>query len=184
MKYICLMLELIIRKWCLCYAGNSIPHQNVQNVSGLRHYNDPDAILCHNSVWPKKNVLFPETGPTLPFCPRLKTFFRQNLHAVKIRNHRSVSQAAFRLHSIVSVQRQHGKTSAQVNHVVLFLPMYESGRYTRKCSAIDGFPDVLAFNKQDKHSEIEPEPVKFRNYRWLYCIHQIKRSVLQYSTFN
>ena len=37
-------------KWCLCYAHNSIPHQNVYNVSGPRHYNDPDVILCNNLV--------------------------------------------------------------------------------------------------------------------------------------
>ena len=86
-------------------------------------------------IRPKKNVSFPET--------RLNVFFRQNLHSVKI----GVSQAPFRLHSIVSVQRQHGKTGAQVNHVVVFFsPMYVSG-------------PVL--------SEM------FRYYRWLYYIHQI-----------
>ena len=55
--------------------------------------------------------------------------FRHNLHSVKIDNLRSVSQAPFRFHSIVSVQRQHGKTGAQVNHVVFF-PMYISGTGT------------------------------------------------------
>ena len=32
-------------KWCLCYARNSIPRQNVYNVSEPRHYNDADVIL-------------------------------------------------------------------------------------------------------------------------------------------
>ena len=36
---------------------------------------------------------------------------------------------------------------------------------------VDGFPDVLAFNKQDnkaiEQSEIEPEPVKYTRYRFL-----------------
>ena len=64
--------------------------------------------------------------------------FRHNLHSVKIGNLRSVSQAPFRLHSIVSVQRQHGKTGAQVNHVgFFFFPNVRIGdRYSRKCSDI------------------------------------------------
>ena len=64
-------------------------------------------------------------------------FFRHNLHSVKIGNLRSVSQAPFRLHSIVSVQRQHGKTGAQVNRVVVFFPNVRiRDRYSRKCSDI------------------------------------------------
>ena len=39
--------------------------------------------------------------------------FCHTLHSVKIGNLRSVSQAPFRFHSILSVQRQHGKTGAQ-----------------------------------------------------------------------
>ena len=35
-------------KWCLCYARNFIPHQNVYNVTEPRYYNDPDVILCHH----------------------------------------------------------------------------------------------------------------------------------------
>ena len=77
-----------------------------------------------------KNVLFPETRPTFPFCPPTQNFFRHNLHSIKIGNLRSVSQAPFRLHSIISVQRQHGKTGAQVNHVVVFFQMYVSGTGT------------------------------------------------------
>ena len=57
-------------------------------------------------------------------------FFRHNLHSVKIGNLRSVSQAPFRLHSIVSVQRQHGKSGAQANHVVSFFSMHVSGTGT------------------------------------------------------
>ena len=38
------------KKMCLCYAPNSIPHQNGYNVSESKHYNDPDVIVCHNLV--------------------------------------------------------------------------------------------------------------------------------------
>ena len=78
----------------------------------------------------KKNVLFPDTRLNLPFCPRPKIFFHYNLHSVKIGNLRSVSQAPFRIHSNVSVQRQHGKTGAQVNMLLFFFPMYVSGTGT------------------------------------------------------
>ena len=68
--------------------------------------------------------------PDRPSCfAPTQNFFRHNLHSVKIGNLCSVSQAPFRLHSIVSVQRQHGKTGAQVNHV-FFFPMYVSGTGT------------------------------------------------------
>ena len=61
------------------------------------------------------------------FAPNSIFFSRHNLHSVKIGNLRSVSHVPFRFHSIVLVQRQHGKTSAQVNNVVVFfLPMYVS----------------------------------------------------------
>ena len=61
-----------------------------------------------------------------PVLPPTQFIFRHNLHSVKI----GVSQAPFRLHSIVSVQWQHGKTGALVNHVVVFFPMYVSGTGT------------------------------------------------------
>ena len=51
-----------------------------------------------------------------PVLPPTHSFCRHNLHSIKI----GVSQVPFRLHSIVSVQTQHGKTGAQVNHVVFF----------------------------------------------------------------
>ena len=86
-----------------------------------------------------KNVLFPETRPTLPFCPD-SNFFRHNLHSVKI----GLSQVPFRLHSIVSVQRQHDRASTQVNHV--FLPNVRIGdRYSWKCSDI--IPGCITFTK-------------------------------------
>ena len=81
------------------------------------------------------------------FAPNSNFFFRHNLLSVKIGNLCSVSQAPFRFHSIVSVQRQHGKTGAQVNHVVVFSQCTYRG-------------PVL--------SEM------FRYYRWLYYIHQYK----------
>ena len=64
-------------------------------------------------------------------------FFCHNLHSVKIGNLRSVSQAPFRLHSIVSVQSQHGKTGAQVNHVVFFF--FFNVRIGDCSDIIDGF---------------------------------------------
>ena len=47
-KVMCIIETPFWTKWCLCYASNSIPRQNVYNVSEPRHYNDPDVILCHN----------------------------------------------------------------------------------------------------------------------------------------
>ena len=76
--------------------------------------------------------------PDRPSCfsPDSK-FFCHNLHSVKIGNLRSVRQAPFRFHSTISVQRQHGKTGAHVNHVVVFFPNVRIGdRYPRKCSDI------------------------------------------------
>ena len=68
-----------------------------------------------------------------PVLPATQICFRHNLHSVKI----GVSQAPFRLHSIVSVQRQYGYTGAQVNHVVFYFSNVRIGdRYSRKCSDI------------------------------------------------
>ena len=79
---------------------------------------------------PKKKCLVSGNPTNLPVLPPTQNFFRHNLHSIKIGNLRSVSQAPFRLHSIVSVQRQHGKTGAQVNHVVVFFQMYVLGTGT------------------------------------------------------
>ena len=100
-------------------------------------------IICPLQVRPKKNVLFPESRPTLLFCPRPPNFFHHNLHSVKISTLRSISQGPFRFHFIVSVQRQHGKTGEQVNHVIVFSQCTYRG-------------PVL--------------PEMFRYYRWLYYI--------------
>ena len=80
----------------------------------------------------------------------LNFFFRLNLHSVKIGNLCSVSQAPFWFHSIVSVQRQHGKTCAQVNHVVVFFPnVCIWDRYSRKCSdIITGFITFTKYKGQ------------------------------------
>ena len=90
-------------------------------------------ITLERGLWirPKKKKCLVSGNPTdPPVLPPTQFFFRLNLHSVKIGNLRSVSQAPFRFHSIVSVQRQHGKTGAQVNHVVVFFPMYVSGTGT------------------------------------------------------
>ena len=73
---------------------------------------------------PKKKFLVSGNPTNPPVLPLTQNFFRHNLHSVKIGNLCSISQAPFWLHSIVSVQRQHGKTGAQVNHVVVCFPMY------------------------------------------------------------
>ena len=57
-------------------------------------------------------------------------FFSPQFAFGKIGNLCSVSQAPFQLHSIVSVQRRHGKTGVQVNHDVVFFPLYISGTGT------------------------------------------------------
>ena len=89
-------------------------------------------------------------------------FFQHNLHSVKIGNLRSVSQAPFRLHSIVSVQRQHGKIGTQVNHVIVFSPMYVSGdRYSRKYSdIIAGFITFIKY--KDKFCNTIPSISLFK----------------------
>ena len=78
----------------------------------------------------KKKCLVSGNPTDPPVLASTQNFFRHNLHSVKIGNLHSVSQAPFRFHSVVSVQRQHGKTGAQVNHVVVFFPMYVSGTGT------------------------------------------------------
>ena len=123
----------------------------------------------------KKNVLFPETRLTLPFCPRLN-FFRHNLHSVKIGVR----------HSIVSVQRQHGKTGVQVNHVVVFFPNVRIGdRYSRKCSDIiagsitfikykgqvcNTVPSISLFGSTDRKSYLQTISLKKDKPNSIYCI--------------
>ena len=80
---------------------------------------------------------FRKPGQPSRFAPNPKFFSPIFLHSVKIGNLRSVSQAPIRFHSLVSVQRQHGKTGAQVNNVVVIFPNVRIGdRYSRKCSDI------------------------------------------------
>ena len=86
--------------------------------------------FCHGlkiCMWFGYNSGNPTDHSVLP--PDSK-FFSPQFAFGKIGNLCSVSQALFQFHSIVSVQRQHGKTGAQVNHVVVFFPMYVSGTGT------------------------------------------------------
>ena len=87
----------------------------------LNYRNDPKA---------KKKSLVSGNPTDPPVLPTTQNFFRCILDLVKIGNPRRVRQALFQFHSIVYVQRQHGKTGAQqINHVVFF-QMYVSGTCT------------------------------------------------------
>ena len=79
-------------------------------------------MYSKRTVYSGKKKCLVSGNPTDPPVLPLTQIFRQYLHSVKIGNLRSVSQAPFRFHSTVSVQRQHSKTGAQVNHVVVLFP--------------------------------------------------------------
>ena len=113
-------------------------------------------------MMPQKKICLVSRNPTNPpVLPLTQNFFRHNLHSVKIGNLHSISQAPFRFHSIVLVQRQHGKTGAQVNNFVVFFPMNVSGdRYSRKCSdIIAGF---ITFTKYIKGQFCNTAPSVFK----------------------
>ena len=70
-----------------------------------------------------------------------QNFFCHNLHSVKIGN----------LHCAASVQREHGKTGAQVNHVVFFFfsNVYIGDQYSQKCAdIIAGFITFTKYKSQ------------------------------------
>ena len=85
------------------------------------------------------------------------------------KNLRSVSQAPFRLHSVVSVQRQHDRTGVQINHT--FYPVYvprltvpvfsEMLRYKRwlikfKCNSAIQYLQLFFLKSQIEKSIIFP----------------------------
>ena len=108
-----------------------------------------------------------------PVLPQTQFFLSHNLHLVKIGNFCSWAKRCFgSIPSFRCILRQHGKTGAQVNHVIGFFPNVRLGdRYSQKGSdIIAGF--ITSTKYEDQFCNTIPSISLFKVQKWqiLSCL--------------